>query len=516
MSNPISYNGVELVPAPFTSFTKTYTNNEANRHIGATYTIRLSGTLVHNKGVFTDTLDGREDFCALTYKINKLKELFADDKKEFIWFANASTYLRCYPTVSSIEIGEGQNVYTTTYTITLIAPEILWTNGLSNEDAAADLSAEDVEAADFFVDESGDNLFLSSASESWNIEQINEGLSASRPYTYRITHSLRASGQDVYRAAGVERMGWESAKQWCEDRKGYNSTKVSNFLVYTLSGYTNYDHIITTNVDEVAGTYSLTETWMLADSTLTTIENFIVSCSREGGKYNVSINGTIRGLITESAYGVPDTNSTAYDKALARWLVVQAQLYTRCNTIFESDTTIDSSYVLNSSPLNTSIAHNEIAGTVSYVYNYDTSPSHFVNNAISEQITINNDWGGSAYAAVAVIGRPNGPVLQDLNTCTEKSTTVNIQVIMPAYGGIPSNNLVGMISGSPRSTITAEVIEPMETSLETAYSQVFRTADMENWDKYTGNYTRSVRWVFQGGDDESMEPSSLSFDGGVI
>lgn len=515
MSNPISYNGVEIVPAPFTSFTKTYINNEANRHIGTTYTIRLNGTLVHNKGVFNDTLDGREGFCALTYKIHKLKELFADDKKEFIWFANASTYIRCYPTVESIDINEGINIQTTTYTITLNAPEILWTNGTSNEDATADLSACDVEAEDFFTDESGDNLFLTSASESWNIEQMNEGISESKPYTYRITHSMRATGRDVYRASGVEKLGWESAKQWCEDRKGYDATKINNFLIYTLSGYTNYDHIITTSVDDTAGSYTLTETWLLADSTITAMESFTVSCSRESGKYNVAINGTIRGLITESAYGVP-ASTTAYDKALARWLVVQPLLYTRCNTIFSADTTINSNYILNSSAVNTSVAHNEIGGIISYTYNYDTTPSHLVSGSLSEHIAINNDWGGSAYAAIAVLGRPNGPILQDLNTCTEKSTTVNIQIVMPAYGGIASNNLVGIINSSPRSTITTEVVEPMETSLEAAYTQVFRTNDTENWDHYTGNYTRSIRWVFQGGDDEDLDPSTLSFDGGTI
>ncbi len=264
-------------------------------------------------------------------------------------------------------------------------------------------------------------------------------------------------------------------------------------LNLNASAFTGLNHLRVVQVDEAAGGYSLTESW-LATSGSRAIEDFDISIrfSQEEGLTSVGINGSIRGLETRT-YGATSgafaINETKWEAASGHWAVVKPKLLGRA-TLASREIT---SRTINPQPLTASLSKSPTKGTITYTYEYNDRPCNFISNAIYENITVSDTYPADVFAAIPILGRAYGPILQDIGTITESRRTVNIDVLVNPISGC------GAVSGIMSSRPTAEVrafLCQMQSEISGENVQLFKSQDSDNWNPKTGRYSRTVEWVW--------------------
>lgn len=375
---PVSYSNTDgvdqfLVPAPFANITKEYIRTGDGKKVGSTYSITLEGTILWNRGspdsigefsaVSSPADEGviAEAYIqrALINKTQAIRGLFASDGRKFAitdWADIGSFY--CYPRILSVDITS--NTYSrrevTSYSISLEADEVFNSGSdvtVGQEDfglASTNIVQEDGESfADDTTTTVGTNkIYLSDAGETWSIElneDRNKNENASRTYT--ITHNVSAVGKRAYGEAGLIREPWENAKMWVDARLGLDKsssttqggyhtpgdlfdveeTDTQNKIVskslygFDYDDYTAYNQTRQNDIEKTSGSYSVVETWLLAETVTkaNTLEDFSVDISAQPGRTEVVISGTITGLEAVSTSDMSDITQKKYDAALERW-----------------------------------------------------------------------------------------------------------------------------------------------------------------------------------------------------
>ena len=104
---------------------------------------------------------------------------------------------------------------------------------------------------------------------------------------------------------------------------------------------------------------------------------------------------------------------------------------------------------------------------------------------ITETLRITDNAQADAFATIAVPGRRSGPVLQNLNTkAGPASRTVDISITMgPNFTGTGLH-------------VSGKVYDKLVQYKPDA-SVVFKTADTQNYEPWTGTYSRSITWQHQ-------------------
>lgn len=507
---PIQYDSKKIIPCPLVSVEKGYDRTGDTTKIGSKFTLTLTGNIVcsgspNSGGEFwTDsgypTSEFQSEFEELTSidqkqkflqnKMQAIRWLFAKDGLSFeVQPWDGSAPFKCYPRVVSLSFTEGVWVEKIPYTIVLEADELFGINTDFIKDAE-DFNRDQ----DFFKDADGNKLYLSEVSENWQMEVADgEPENESNPYTFRLTHTVSATGKKAYGSDGLISTGWEQAQRWVTPRLGLDASFVNGTDALNLSDMVGYNHVRQESTDELAGSYGVTETWLLAKSN--SREDFTVSIqtSAETGLTTVNVEGEVIGLDTrDDDYVLTESKWTA---ALAKFTSITSggtpTVYTRAQTY--------SGASLNQTPISTSTGKNPISGRIQYTYSYDTRPTTCIEGALSESITITDKNPTDIFASIPVIGRAAGPVLQDMNTVSERSRTVSIEVVMPPSTICPNSaaNVAAMMATSPASAVDV-IINAFQADLESNYSQVFKSDDNPTWTaRPTGRYSRSVTWIFQ-------------------
>ena len=146
--------------------------------------------------------------------------------------------------------------------------------------------------------------------------------------------------------------------------------KIGSGTINLVNTYGGFNHVRSENLSESAGSYSVSETWLLARGTAYENYNLSISSSTSDPFVSVSIDGNIKGLseLTPSGYGGSDTQgltvpirpgTTAYDNALSKYsdisnkaqFGVGSDLYKRANNAVAVQ--------LNSQPMSVSLGTNE-------------------------------------------------------------------------------------------------------------------------------------------------------------
>ena len=125
---------------------------------------------------------------------------------------------------------------------------------------------------------------------------------------------------------------------------------------------------------------------------------------------------------------------------------------------------------------------NKVAGTITYSVSFNDAPIE-VANAISEDITVNYDnYEGlnKVIAKIPIIGKADGPIIQDMTTTTIKSTSASIDLVMDR------NNR----TNPPRSAATTALDSYKPT--QTSYQQ----AKTESLNPKTGAYNLQISWEY--------------------
>ena len=552
----VSYRNKKVIPAPFISVQKEYVKSTGGTRItghpdtakerrdniiGSQYTIQVSGTLVASMlgspqidGTFYDgsgypdegqsfpkpelTITGddqdKKRFNRLMKMQQSLRWLFSEDGHFFeIDDGLGNEVFKCIVReVNNIEFSEANRGENWTdrceYTITLVADEIL-----SSGHPLCPLGEDtkDNEPDNLPKDKSGNDIYLTEAVENWSVEPQEEGSDENSPYTFLVNHQVNAKGKRVYDGnGGVTSEAWEEAEKWVEtkimssgaDPQSITSNQQSIITLGTtgldLSGYLPYNRMRSESIDEMEGTYSISETFLLSKDN--TIENYNVSvrASTQTGLTTLSIDGTVRGLDDNAeelqVYNKTDEPNIKYTNALAKFNSINQ--YNRVQTVA---TTIGIS--LNPTELSSSHSHDKTGGLINYNYEFDNRPTMCISGARSESINVSFSGGEDVFAVIGVIGRSNGPVMQDMNTVKEGKVSISIDATMPiqTYGASCSTLKNDVCSGKPSTT---SLIEDLRDKAITCHpngtgSDTWKESDSETWNVRTGRYSRNTTYVIK-------------------
>lgn len=202
-----------------------------------------------------------------------------------------------------------------------------------------------------------------------------------------------------------------------------------------------------------------------------------IRTSREDGRTTLVVSGTLTGLRSANPTNPFAANNLLerYNNAVAYWGGMKDGL------LGLGATYVDVTGV-HSEPYTKSESHLPPQGQIQYSYEFNSIPLPLTPGALSESVNVSDDDSVPLIAVVAIPGEPTGPVIQDLNTITEKQRMLTIEIVMPP--AVDASD----ISGSPVVDISPYV--PSGTSVK-------KTKDNKNWTPSSGRFIRTVSWVYK-------------------
>jgi len=546
-------------PTPFVAIATNILKNGAGEPFGVTYTITLTGTLLADQGTpYGTKQDGSKysfygtapgsfvgpylafDKVLSNYNENKppkqkvdpiqsshsifskqkaLRALFAKEgqKFEITDFNDDEATIICYPRLVDISFTEGIYVEKCDYTITLEADTLL------NKDSRVDYEGTlipttsgnviltNVLESQLLGSLSG--AFISDYSEDWAIE-VDEsiGETSSIPRSYRISHSINAVGKRHHTATGVT-PAWMQAKKFVQSQLADNINQYPNIMgkigsgtIDLVNAYGGYNHIRTEQLSESAGTYSVTENWLLASGTAYENYNLSISSSIDNPLVSVSIDGNVKGLseISPSGFGGTDTTKkkSAYDNALTKYYKISnsgqfgltSDIYKRASNAVAIQ--------LNSQPRSISVGANEYTGEITYNVQFDNRPTNIISGVLSEVISVNDTYPGDVFSVIPVIGRKTGPVLQYIGSRTEYRRDISISLIIDytrlPYGSGRSSLMLSKPSiVEPTASQLANLIKELSPSQEPGIRKYFISPPQETWNPKEGTYSINLSWTYE-------------------
>lgn len=486
---------------------------------------------------------------AIFSKQTALKALFARDgqRMEITDWDDDSATIVCYPRVVDINFDQGLYVNRCDYTITLEADTLLDSRGqveeigllntppysreLGQEPFGVSTPTSGVNEATLLGELRGN--FLQDYSESWSIEADDQQAESTNPYlpkTYRVTHNLSATGKTHYTEDTTKTIGskkikaWESAANFVKSRLikdpqvgiSGNYPNMPGLLgsgtLNLISQYGAYNQVRTENLDESAGSFSVTETFLLASGSSYESFNLDISSSIDAPFISVNLNGQVKGLesfgdsgrlaLMNSGTYWPITSGTAYHNAMSKYrdisndgqFGVGCDLYKRANNAVQ--------VALNSQPRSVTLGVNEYTGEITYSLAFDNRPTNIISGVLSEQINVNDTYPGDVFAVIPVLGRDTGPVLQYMGSRTEYKRDLSLNLTLDytkvPYGGERNPLLLKKPSiVSPMSEQIHDLIIQMSPANEPGVRKYFLSPPTESWSPKEGQYSLNLSWTYE-------------------
>ena len=350
----IKVDGKRLIPAPFVNIEKRMDRTGDSTKVGTSFDITIQGTIVadmgspDSTGAFTvgtgypanENIPDTSHLAAIERKIEAIRGLFAHDGLLLeIQSSDGSQPMACNPQVVSLSFPNELWYNTASYSVSLHADYV---SGLVNNE-------------EHFPQ------FINSASESWEMQPSDT------PYTYQLTHSVSAVGKKFYTGSETNTyQPWEYAQQYVMGKIGYNDSYLRTSPLFSgnhiaFSGLSPYNFRRSDTVDDLGGSYSCTETWLMSSGN--TVESYSMKTSHnidDGFKtVTASVDGTIQGL-----YDSLEDYPTAYARALSKWNTIKGSgLLSRINTVA-------SGVALTTCGVTYDVLH----GIITYTADYDNRP----------------------------------------------------------------------------------------------------------------------------------------------
>lgn len=484
------YDNKRIIPAPpAVTIQKQYQKTPDGTSVGAGFALTINGTILPDMGSpasdgtfwtlggypANETVPDSARLAAFLRKQEAMRRLFSVEGASFeIQSANGSPPIKCNPRIIDITFAEGVWYNRCDYTISIQA-DVIYINGSS-------------------ISEDSFSEYISDASESWTFEvdETPEGLDL--PKTYRLSHTVSATGKRFFSDDGtLSKPAWQQAQAYVLPRLGYNAAVASSSGVNNLPDYYGgYNFMRSQQQDDLAGQFSVTENWLLASGKA--IEEFNVEIKNDpsNGLTSVNIGGTITGL--EERDSNMQLVTKKYTNALDKWNTVQGNLFSRAQNY--------AGVTLNPIPLTRVIGKNDINGQITYSYDFDTRPSNLFSGASFESITISENFPADLFASIPVIGRAYGPVLQNLSSRTERSCNLSMEIVVPppTFGAGDVGTLRdAFYNSNPRRTqpdVFDAIFEAARPGLNYLTNKEFVRNKNESWDPKQGRYSFSCEWLF--------------------
>lgn len=543
-------------PTPLVSISQTVLKNPAGEAFGTTYVLTLTGTLIADQGTpYAFKTDGsRYPFFGTTpnsvgpygafdndvshfsnnrppeqiiptvdksnsifAKQKALRALFSKDgqRLEITDFNDDEPTIICYPRmIGDIQFEEGVYVDICRYTITLEVDTLL------NKDLQVDSEGTlvpKINGAQILTGQTEAALkalgaaYINDYSEEWSLEADDAlGEDALNPRSYRISHSISAVGKTHYHPDGSVEPAWVQAKKFVQRRLANSINSYPNIMgnigsgtINLVASYGGFNQIRTEQINEPAGSYSVTENWLLASGNSYENYNMSISSSIDNPFVTVNIDGNIKGLtsFSPSGFGVAGSGS-AFQNALSRYHKISnsgnfgmsSDIYKRANNLVAVQ--------LNSQPKSVSLGVNDFVGEITYNLQFDNRPTNIISGVLSEIIQVNDTYPGDVFAIIPVIGRKTGPVLQYIGGRTEYKRDLQINLLMDytkvPYGNTRSSLLLQKPSVmEPMASQIAGLINELSPANEPGVRKYFIYPPQENWNPKEGQYNFSVSWVYE-------------------
>jgi hypothetical protein len=480
---------------------------------------------------------------AIFSKQMALKALFARDgqRMEITDWDDDSATIVCYPRLINIDFQEGVYVNRCDYTITLEADILLDANanieeiGLLNSHpdvrpGVLDIPKTGIQEATLIQSLGGH--FIQDYQESWSIESDDQQAESTNPYlpkTFRVTHNLSATGKTHFKpdptvdVGSIKTKAWENAANFVKSRLINKTEDVSGVYpnmpgllgsgtLNLIGGLNAYNQVRTENVDEAAGSFAVTETFLLASGASYESFNLNITSNIDAPFIDVSIDGQIKGLESLSTTGVkylhdrgyywPLTSGTAYHNAMEKYREISnnsnfgvgCDLYKRANNAV--------AVALNSQPKTITLGVNEYTGEINYSLAFDNRPTNIISGVLTEQISVNDTYPGDVFATIPVLGRDTGPVLQYMGSRTEYRRDVSINLAMDytkvPYGQTRNPLLLKKPSVvSPTAEQIHELLIELSPANEPGVRKYFLSPPSESWSPKDGQYSLNLSWTYE-------------------
>jgi hypothetical protein len=359
----------------------------------------------------------------------------------------------------------------------------------------------------------GGDYVLSSSSESLEVKKEEDRLfpvnnditSDEQSFGYTITHTISAQGID----AGAD--GYSQAQSWVNSRKQDSSKNLtltkdgnSSFLQSSLSidslmgSLPEYECNAARSVtaDPASGSFSMTSTFFRTGSKATFDITVNVERSEDGGVTGTS-SGTVQGMSTA---GISATTTTKFGNAKEAFDAIcgnfgsGSQIYSVISALFNKLS--PEGVILDDYAIGLSVGENKTNGSMNFNVTYRAYPAavkalmEALGDALSASITISHDnesgvsLDNQVFASIPIIGRLDGPVLQDMGTTRERKKSVQVECLMKPAARSPGNE-------APRKACLneAKTYAPAGT--------VFRSNVSSTWDFAAGRASANIEWTYQ-------------------
>ena len=504
VNTQMSYGTYEFSPVPLMTISKEYQRSPDSTILDSLIVVTLNGTLTP---LPNDSVAGLE---ATTDLQDVVRTAFDDDGKCFKTSCGGIDIFTGCPRIRTIQFDESSDnwVFTIPFTIELEFDDELTVDEDDTKHPPYIEEASDEWTVEFVEDHRHYDIDLSVIVDQQGGNYY--GQDNNQLYQVRLTHNVSAKGKRHFTCpAGpgsggiVDMEAWEQARNYVVPRLGlnWNRAQASGVLNLPTGSGNVFDHFRTNSIGELAGTFSVTESWLIIPSSVSSsgqdraLEDFTATV-RKGIDIDittVTIEGSIRGLETRNYGAGPNTYDVvekAYQAANTYWNFIQPRVFSRVQYVGESE----ASRVFHPLAVTKSIGHNPAKGIITYNYEFNDRLCQFITGALSETFNMVDNYPTDIFAKIPVLGRARGPVLQEISTVSEQTREITIEAVMP----LPTSCLVisDLQLNNPSSQVKTLLCD-FETELTAAYEQVFKHSDTESFNPLTGRYSRAIGWTIQ-------------------
>lgn len=531
-------NGKYIRPTPLITISQNALKNKMGQ-FGSSYEINLNGTIVTSREstvqdefeeVIPTGLNLQRRLPEIIARQNELREYFSRDGLyiEILDIDANAPKLSFYAKVNSINFDEGTWVDTCKYTISLTADYLIDSKNKVTIDGITPSGNIDIPVTGR---KTVAELFISSGliedfNDTWAIEtdETNGSVVAGKfvPRSYRLTRNMTATGKNIYGFPSPDppnpfnrKQAWEHARDFIKyhvDNSGgvysssINDILSSGLLLNMPSGYAGFNHIRSENLDKAAGTYSVSDTYILSPSGEKALENYSLSIQsgRDNAFIKVSIDGNIKGLspLAASGYLASGQVETPYDNAYRKYLKISnsGQFGVGCDLYKRANNSVASK--INAQPNSISLGVNETNGEITYNLEFDNRPTNYFSGVLSESINVQDTYPGDVFAVIPVIGRSTGPVLQYIGGRTEYKRDITIDILVD-YTDIGYNHdraslmLTKPSLNEPIRSQLSSLINDLSPATEPYIRKYFLNPPSESWSPKEGSYSLSLSWVYE-------------------
>ena len=515
-----AYGDYSFDPRPLFTVNKEIIKTASNTGLATKYSMTLNGTILptgidlnDSKGGITTVLSGINDLRTAFNTDFNLLLLQCDDEPALV---------SGFPKVMNVDINHASDNYVrrADYSINLELPSLTGatfepvgiSGGIGDLSASGLLSISDDISIDFLDERlGGEELKVFNSEMAGKSDILPTVFSIQRSISAE-GDSLPATGTDIY----IE--PWERAKAYVENQIKDTGNYAAYFSgIMCIDGLNITNNFRTVTVDKIGGSCSATEASVAFLGDYLAIEDFEVNVenSIDSPFTSVSLNGTIQGF-ENIDYFPNDTcpaSGSKFNNAIDMWEnSIKHKIYSRAtgaalhqtnpaaftttdtpghpsassdgvlsNFLNIRDFPTSNDFPLHVTPMTTAIGYNTIAGTMTYSYTYNDRLDLIEPAALVETMNWSFNDGPDLYASLTVIGRPSGPLLQELGTKGPTTREISIDAIFKPTSGYND-------PAPPETSNYEEIMKNYDDS------NMVITTDNKTYEPRIGHFTWTRAW----------------------